>query len=56
MLKLSFGEDSTDHLAPDYFLFRKAVCRRPNTAPGPDELPFAAWQAAGDTGILSFTA
>ena len=42
-----------DEFAPSYWNFRDAIGRGPCTLPGPDALPYAAWNATGDAGISS---
>ena len=39
---------------PDYWTFRRAVARGPNSSPGPDGLPYMAWRACRDIGISTF--
>ena len=38
---------------PDYWLFRRAVSRGPNSSPGPDGIPYQAWRASTDRGIAT---
>ena len=38
---------------PDYWIFHRAVARGPNSSPGPDGLPYAAWRASKDFGITT---
>ena len=36
---------------PDYWTYQRAISRAPNSAPGPDGLPYSAWRATRDAGI-----
>ena len=36
---------------PDYWTYQRAISRGPNSAPGPDGLPYSAWRATRDAGI-----
>ena len=47
----NIGEYSNDSLAPDFFSYRRSVRNKPNSFPGPDLLPYAAWAASGPTGV-----
>ena len=38
---------------PDYWTFQKAVRKGPNSLPGSDGLPYAAWRACKDRGITT---
>ena len=47
----NIGEYSNASKAPDFFSYRRAVGGKPNSFPGPDRLPYAAWAATGPTGV-----
>ena len=47
----NIGEHSNASMAPDIFTYRRAVRGKPNSFPGPDRLPYAAWAYSGTTGI-----
>ena len=47
----NIGEYSNYSLAPDFFSYRRSVRNKPNSFPGPDLLPYAAWAASGPTGV-----
>ena len=47
----NIGEYSDNSMAPDLFSYRRAVRNKPNSFPGPDFLPYAAWAASGSTGV-----
>ena len=47
----NIGEYIENSLAPDFFSYRRAVRNKPNSFPGPDFLPYAAWAASGSTGV-----
>ena len=44
-----------DEFASTYWNYRDAIGKGPNTLPGPDALPYAAWKACGDVGIRSLS-
>ena len=47
----NISEYSSNSLAPDFFSYRRAVRSKPNSFPGPDFLPYAAWAASGSLGV-----
>ena len=50
----NIGEYNDNSMAPDFFSYRRAVRNlrnKPNSFPGPDFLPYAAWAASGSTGV-----
>ena len=50
----NIGEYTQNSLAPDLCSYRRAVRNKPNSFPGPDFLPCAAWAASGSAGVQCF--
>ena len=46
-----FGEYSSNNIAPEYWIYKEAICKGPSTRPGLDALLYAAWKASGEVGI-----
>ena len=51
-----FGEYSSNDIAHDYWIYKDPICKGPNTLPGPDAIPYAAWKASGEVGIQTLLA